>query len=201
MTLSQLKSIGLSTASMALSPPARAVAFANLSHDDRAELGMTDLRVSPMISTLPHTTIAEALQHMKLSGARFLFVLDEQGHLVGSVTSYDIQGERPLRYLNSIGSTPVDGAWRDVLVRDIMDRVETWTVLEHVHVARLSLGDVATLMNAGDQRYLVVVEKIAERNAYRVRGLFSATRLQQLLGEDSAQSPVGGAARGTLAAH
>jgi len=185
MTPTQLKSLVSSTGSMILQPASPAMQFGKAQWNDKSALAMTDFRNSPMISTHGQESIEETLQRMKMSGARFLFVLDEHEQLAGSITSYDIQGERPLRYLNSVGYAPGTGAWRDVLVRDIMDPVRNWSVLEHLHVARLSIGDVAMLMSARYLRYLVVVEASPEGDVHRVRGLFSAARIQQLLGEEA----------------
>jgi hypothetical protein len=185
MTLTQLKSLVSSTGSMILQPASPALQFGTLQWNDKAALAMTDFRNSPMISTHGQESIEATLQRMKMSGARFLFVLDEREQLVGSITSYDIQGERPLRFLNAVGNPPGTGAWRDVLVRDIMDPLSQWAVLEHVHVARLSIGDVARLMGLRYLRYLVVVEPSPDGDVHRVRGLFSAARIQQLLGEEA----------------
>lgn len=186
MTPTRLKSLVSSTARMVLRPADPARQAGMLHWEDPAARALTDFRNSPMIRTHAEESIEETLQRMKLSGARFLFVLDEYEDLVGSITSYDIQGERPLRHLNAIGNAPGTGAWRDVLVRDIMDPVSSWQVLEYEHVARLTIGDVATILSEGFLRYLVVVEGDPAGAVHRVRGLFSAARIQQLVGEDLA---------------
>ena len=58
---------------------------AYLSPEEPASLVMTDFRTGPMITTSTGTSIELALQQMKLSGARFAFVVDEHGTLVGFV--------------------------------------------------------------------------------------------------------------------
>jgi len=149
---------------------------------ESACLVMTDFRTSPMITTPASTSIELALQQMKLSGARFTFVVDERGTLVGSVTSYDIQGEQPIRYMQSVGGSHLTFAWRDVTVENIMKPVAEWQVLEHGAVARLTIGELATLMSDVGMRYLVVVEQLKDRAEWQVRGLFSGARIQMLLG-------------------
>jgi CBS-domain-containing membrane protein len=155
---------------------------AYLSPADPAPLAMTDFRNGPMITTPASTSIELALQQMKLSGARFTFVVDERGALVGSATSYDIQGEKPIRFMQSLDRSLGTGAWRDVTVEDIMEPVAEWQVLEHSAVARLTIGDVASLMADAGRRYLVVVERTKDGEARQVRGLFSGARIQMLLG-------------------
>jgi CBS-domain-containing membrane protein len=159
--------------------------YAYLSPTDPASQAMTDFRNGPMITTPASTSIELALQQMKLSGARFAFVVDERGTLVGSVTSYDIQGEKPIRYMQSMDCSLNDCAWRDVTVENIMEPLAEWQVLEHSAVARLTIGDVAAVMSDAGRRYLVVVERLKDGEAWQVRGLFSGARIQLLLGTAS----------------
>ena len=50
-----------------------------------------------------NVTIKQALGIMMRSRAEAMFVVDADSRLVGLVSSYDIQSEKPLRYLQSIG--------------------------------------------------------------------------------------------------
>jgi len=159
--------------------------YAFLSQTDPACQAMTDFRNGPMITTPASTSIELALQQMKLSGARFAFVVDDRGALVGSVTSYDIQSEKPIRYMQSLDRSHTTGAWRDVTVENIMEPVAQWQVLEHSALARVTIGDVASLMSDDGLRYLVVVEPLKDSEAQQVRGLFSSARIQMLLGTAS----------------
>jgi CBS domain-containing protein len=159
--------------------------YAFLQPTDPASEAMTDFRNGPMITTPASTSIGLALQQMKLSGARFTFVVDERGALVGSVTSYDIQGEKPIRFMQSVDQSHTTGAWRDVTVEDIMEPVAEWKVLDHAIVARLTIGDVASLMTRAGQRYLVVVQRMKDSETWQVRGLFSGARIHMLLGTAS----------------
>jgi hypothetical protein len=158
---------------------------AYLSPKEPASLAMADFRTGPMITTTNGTSIEVALQQMKLSGARFAFVVDEHGALVGSVTSYDIQGEKPMRYMQSVGCSHTTCAWRDVAVENIMEPLPEWQVIDFAYVSRLTIGDVATLMANAGRRYLVVAERLQHDAAWQVRGLFSGARIQILLGTPS----------------
>ncbi|MBV8211145.1 MAG: CBS domain-containing protein [Burkholderiaceae bacterium] len=159
---------------------------------DPACQAMTDFRNGPMITTPASTSIELCLQQMKLSGARFAFVVDDKGALVGSVTSYDIQGEKPIRYLQSLDRSLGTGAWRDVMVENIMEPMAQWQVIDFSAVERLTIGDVASLLSDIGQRYLVVAERMSGSGTHHVRGLFSAARIHMLLGT---------AAPGVTAAH
>jgi CBS-domain-containing membrane protein len=158
---------------------------------DPATFAMTDFRNSPMITTSPQTSIEDALQTMKVAGVRFLFVADERGRLVGSVTSFHIQGERPLQHMMAVGCTPTSCAWRDVLVGEVMDPTEAWRTIDVAVVGAARLGDLAALADEPERRYLVVVEPAADGRGPQVRGLISATRVGKLLGQRAATAAAG----------
>ena len=58
---------------------------------------MTDLRQRAPIMVDSNVTIKQALGIMMRSGAGAVFVVDADSRLVGLVSSYDIQSEKPLR--------------------------------------------------------------------------------------------------------
>jgi CBS-domain-containing membrane protein len=146
-----------------------------------ATVAMTDFRTAPLVTANYDASIDDALGQMKLSGARFAFVLGKERQLVGSVTSYDIQGEKPVQYMVSVGCSETTCAWRDVQVENIMEPVSQWYVLDVGKVAAMTIAQMAALMTDASLRYLVVVEAAAGPAARQVRGLFSAARLQLLL--------------------
>jgi hypothetical protein len=163
-----------------------------------APLAMTDFRSAPLVTTRNTTSIEDALLQMKQSGARFAFVLGRQGELLGSITAYDIQGEKPVRYMLSVGCSETTCAWRDVQVEHIMVPVAEWRVLEFAQVARMTVAQMANLLHEAGERYLVVVENAADPRARQLRGLFSAARLQTLLG-NGGWFATGGITRGMTA--
>lgn len=162
--------------------PGFASGYAYVNSKENASRVMTDFKTAPMITTLRSTSIESTLQQMKMSGARFIFVVDERSALLGSVTSYDIQGEKPMRYMQSVGCSHKTCAWRDVVVENIMEPIAAWLVLDYAQVTRLTVGEVAALMLNAGHRYLVVAERLNEGATWQVRGLLSAARIQMLLG-------------------
>lgn len=165
-----------------LVPGAPATRPYTVSPDAPAVMAMTDFRSAPLVTAAFDASIDDALNQMKLSGARFAFVLGAERQLVGSITSYDIQGEKPVQYMVSVGCSETTCAWRDVQVENIMEPLGQWRVLDYADVPRMRVTDIAALMAASGHRYLVVVEGALEAGTRQVRGLFSAARVQLLLG-------------------
>jgi CBS-domain-containing membrane protein len=167
-----------------------------LEPDAPALQALTDFRSAPVVTTRFDATIEVALEQMKLSGARFAFVVGPERQLLGSVTSYDIQGEKPMQYMLSVGCSETTCAWRDVQVENIMEPLAQWQVLAYEDAAAMTVADVADLLARSGRRYVVVVEPAAEAGSRQVRGLFSAARLQLLLGSGDAPAVGAAAAEG-----
>src|ERR1019366_6202327 len=106
---------------------------------DPAISAMTDFRVSALFRVSPEDTIEDALQKMKVAGLRLGFVVDEKSSAIqGVVTSYDIMGEKPMRYLQSMGFADSGVTHKDIQVKDIMEKVSDWVSVEMQNV------DIAT---------------------------------------------------------
>ncbi len=83
--------------------------------DTPAIMTMTDLRQVPALTVEPHVSIDWALERMRVNGVRLLLVTNHDSDVVGLITSNDIQGHKPLRFLRE---THVRRA--EIRVRDIM---------------------------------------------------------------------------------
>lgn len=142
---------------------------------------LTDFRLTPAISVLATTQIDQALTQMICSRVRLLFVVDPVFSLLGAITSYDIQGEKPLRYLQSrdcrIGICSRD----DILVQDIMAPVNEWRVVNYQQLINATIADLILTFQELGQRHLIVVEPMRGRNGQTVRGLISLTDLERAL--------------------
>lgn len=141
---------------------------------------MTDFRKTAVFSTAPDVGIDQALMYMKAVGVRFLFVRDAEGALVGLVTSTDIMGEKPMRYLQSVDCTFTSCTREDVLVTHIMVPVENWEVIDYSDVEKARISQVVDSFKSTGRRHLVVTER--DGNVNVVRGILSATRVEQALG-------------------
>ncbi len=78
-------------------PTRRPAAYTDLRLADPALHGMTDFTHNVPISVAPERPIDEALADMKRFGVRALLVISGD-NIVGLITSYDIEGTRPLRF-------------------------------------------------------------------------------------------------------
>jgi len=143
---------------------------------DSAMRIVTDFtRETPMTVT-EDRPIDHALQDMITGGVRALLVV--QGEQVsGLITSYDIQGERPLQFLQASSYTRHD----EIEVGHIMTRwarVPTldWGLLRTARVYDLAKGFEITCAT-----HLVLVEPSGHEVVF-VRGMLSRTRLERQLG-------------------
>lgn len=151
-------------------------------HDDDPALAlMTDLRVVEPRLVRDDVQIDAALQHMREQGVRLLFVVDASHRLAGVVTSYDIQGEKPIRHLQSRDCTLRTCSRADVLVRHVMEPLSELRVVDLDDVRNARVCDVEAALLAEGRTHLPVIERLAE-GRMSIRGLFSATELARRLG-------------------
>jgi CBS-domain-containing membrane protein len=169
----------------ALTLPAPGGADANqrprLALSDPARTVMTDFRTSPVVTVPAGLAIDRALELMMFAGVRFAFVVGEARGVVGAVSAQDIQGEKPARYLQSIGADMRAHSRREVLAQHIMEPIDEWLVVEHRDIARVTLAHVVAALKAVGRRHLVVVETSAG-GAQTLRGLLAASRIEQETG-------------------
>jgi CBS-domain-containing membrane protein len=151
-----------------------------LSPDAPALEIMTDFSRTPAISVLATTQIDKALNQMIYSSVRLFFVVDRDFNILGSITSYDIQGEKPMLFLQSRDCTLDSCSREDITVQDIMTPVHQWRALNYSVLPYATLGDVMATFKGLGQHHLVVVE--SQRHGPQIiRGLFSASVLEKVL--------------------
>ena len=143
---------------------------------DPAPSVMTDFRERSSITVSESATIDAALEHMKHTGVRCAFVVDAtEPVVVGLITAYDISSETPMRHVQSMG-----GKHGDVLVRDIMQRIQDWRVIEIGAVEHATVAAVARLFDQTQHSHIPVMET-GDTGERRLRGLLSAARVRRLL--------------------
>ncbi|HVL57503.1 MAG TPA: CBS domain-containing protein [Burkholderiaceae bacterium] len=143
---------------------------------------MTDLRAGPTVTVEPRVQIDAALELMRAAGVRLAFVVDSSRRLLGAVTAQEIQGDRPMRLLQGGGGDRSTGSRSELTVAQLMHPPSQWQVIEYRDAARASIGTIVDAMKAIGQRHLIVVETDKARRQ-TLRGLFSATRIENELGE------------------
>ncbi len=138
---------------------------------------MTDLDRVPAATASPDVSLDRATDIMIVRGVRLLFVTDAEGALIGLITSRDIMGERPLQVATARG-----GNRRDLVVADLMRKVEEIDVLDWHDVELACVGDIlATLQRLG-RHHLLVGMRDAKSGRLHVRGIFSITQIGRQLG-------------------
>jgi len=143
---------------------------------DPALAVMTDFRVTASVTVVESASIDAALEHMRHTGVRCAFAIDERRRVVvGLVTAYDIQGEQPIRHMQAASMQR-----RDVLVWHVMRRVADWTFLSIEDLERSTVADVARLFDETGLTHLTVMATDPE-GGLRLRGLLSAAKIRRLL--------------------
>jgi CBS domain-containing protein len=144
--------------------------------EDPAHYVMTDLKKVSVVTVRAKTPMEKAHAKMQRYGVRSLLVLDETDKVLGFLTTTDILGEKPMRFLQNHGGTHAD-----ILVRDIMTPHRELEVLSCDDVAAAKVGHVlATLKASGRQHAMVVANNANGPQA--VCGIFSATQIARQLG-------------------
>jgi CBS domain-containing protein len=147
---------------------------------DPAVSVMTDFRVRAMFKIDPDETIEEALHKMKVAGLRFAFVKEKSSEkLLGSISSYDIMGEKPMRYLQSVGFSDRSITHKDIRVRDIMESLKEWVVTEMPDIEKASVQNVLEALQKSGKTHLPVLDTKAGQ-VPRLRGLFSSAKILRL---------------------
>jgi len=134
---------------------------------------MTDFRERASVTIAETVSIDAALVHMRHAGVRSAFAIDEERHVVvGLITAYDITSEKPLLAVHTPRS--------QVLVRDLMQRISDWAVVDYADLERTTVAAVAQLFTEAGISHIPVVETDAH-GKWVLRGLLSAARIKKLL--------------------
>lgn len=139
---------------------------------------LTDLAHGPRVSVYPDDPIDDAIELMKRAGVRMAFVVTTAGSVttpIGMVTAHDLLGERPMQV-----AAGVPLARHELRVRDLMEPIERWHVIDIATARNARVGHVVETMRATGKRHLIVIQQ-RDRGTV-VRGVFSATRIERALG-------------------
>jgi CBS domain-containing protein len=144
--------------------------------NDPALSVMTDFRERSSVTVPEAITIDAALEHMKHTGVRCAFAVDEaRRQVVGLITAYDIMGEKPMRHMRLTSTVRAH-----VLVKDLMVRLPDWQVAHVKQVERHTVAAVAQLFDETMLTHIVVVET-DDHGVQRLRGILSAAKVRRLL--------------------
>ena len=159
--------------------PRRSIADGQvLSPSDPAILAVTDFTREHPVTIDAERQIDDALDDMIRMGVRALMVVKDQ-RIVGLITSYDIQGERPLQFLQS----STYSHHRDIRVAHIMTPWHALTAINWETLQTMRAGDLLQVLDHSGLTHIIVVEVDRVGVSCVVRALVSRTRLiRQLSG-------------------
>jgi len=155
----------------------------SVSMDDPANSVMTDLEKVTAFTIEPTASIQAANDKMIACGVRLLFVTEENGELLGLITTTDILGEKPVKYVTEHG-----GSRNDILVMDIMTLKNKLDVIYQRDINNACVGDVVETMKAVKRKHMLVVNHDANGHE-RICGIFSTTQINRQLGLNIEPSP------------
>jgi signal-transduction protein with cAMP-binding, CBS, and nucleotidyltransferase domain len=149
---------------------------------DPAIYAITDFKRDYPMTVEAERQIDDALTDMIHLGVRALLVAKEQ-RLVGLVTSYDIQGERPIQFLQSSNYS----RHQDVRVMHVMTPWDELLALDWESIESARAGELLAVFQQTNLTHLLVVEVDRKTSHSVVRALASRARLlRQLAGAGSA---------------
>jgi CBS domain-containing protein len=126
--------------------------------------------------------IGAALRDMARVGVRSMLVVNDL-KVVGFITSYDIEGERPIQYIQQFHDVRRD----EVQVGQVMTRWHDLVTLSWPAVKSARVMDILQALDDAGQMHLLVVDREADGST-SVRGLFSRARIERQLAVQAALS-------------
>lgn len=150
------------------------LADATVTENDPAITVMTDFTEIIPITIAADASLANALQNMKAYGIRLLLVTDGQDRIVGVITAYDIQSEKPVQYAAE-NNIAVSG----MQIAMLMTPLEQTPAFDFNFVKQALVRHVIHTMKELDRPHTLVIETT---DVQRIRGVFSTSKISKLLG-------------------
>src|ERR1700737_4174363 len=147
-----------------------------LDPSDPAILAIPDFTREHPVTVDEERQIDDALHDMIRLGVRAMLVVREQ-RIVGLITSYDIQGERPLQFLQTSTYT----RHQDVRVGHIMTPWDKLLAVDWESIQSIRAGDLLHALEDAGITHLLVIEAGKKNTVPIVRALVSRARLARQL--------------------
>ena len=141
---------------------------------------MVDFSAEPALTTVPERPDDAALEQMRAAGVSMLLVMVEE-HVVGMITAEDIQGEKPVQFVQSSDCLHPRCHHDDVEVGDVMTAIGALPLLRMDALEKATVGDVMETFRKTGHTLLLSTDEGGE-SAPRVRGLISRTQVERQLG-------------------
>ena len=143
---------------------------------DPAIHAITDFTREHPVTVDEERQIDDALGDMIHLGVRAMLVLREQ-RIVGLITSYDIQGERPLQFLQTSTYT----RHQEIRVGHIMTPWDKLLSLDWESIQAARAGDLLHVLEEAGLTHLLVIERGKKNAPPIVRAMVSRARLARQL--------------------
>lgn len=156
--------------------PSREAAEGRLAVTDPAVQVVTDFVFQQPVTVPEQLAIDDALRQMIRAGVRALLVVRDEV-VTGLITSYDIQGERPLQFLADSGYRRHD----EIEVGHIMTPWERVPRLDWQALDGARVSDLIAFFRCTAATHVVMVEQ-TDQGSTAVRGIISRTQLERQLG-------------------
>jgi len=147
--------------------------------DSPAAAVMTNFKVVHPITTRPEVPIDVALNKMKTSGIRLLFVMNDADQIIGLITAKDIMGERPIQITQQMRVPRAD-----ITVAAVMTPQPDICALDAHAVRDARVGDIVETLRTQERQHALVVETHKATQSQRVIGMFSTSQISKLLGNN-----------------
>lgn len=143
---------------------------------DPAIYAITDFTREHPVTVDEERQIDAALDDMIRLGVRALLVVRDQ-RIVGLITSYDIQGERPLQFLQA----STYNRHQDIRVGHIMTPWHKLLAVDWDSIQAACAGDLLHVLEEAEMTHLLVIERNKKSASPIVRALVSRARLARQL--------------------
>jgi CBS domain-containing protein len=147
-----------------------------LDPSDPAIHAITDFTREHPVTVDEERQIDDALHDMIHLGVRAMLVVREQ-RIVGLITSYDIQGERPLQFLQTSTYT----RHHEIRVGHIMTPWDRLLAVDWESIQSARAGDLLHVLEEAGITHLLVIETGKKNTVPTVRALVSRARLTRQL--------------------
>jgi CBS domain-containing protein len=147
-----------------------------LDPSDPAIHAITDFTREHPVIVDEERQIDDALEDMIRFGVRAMLVVRDQ-RIVGLITSYDIQGERPLQFLQASNYS----RHRDIRVGHIMTPWDKLLAVDWDSIQSARAGDLLQVLEEAEITHLLVIEGGKKNTVPIVRALVSRARLARQL--------------------
>jgi DeoR family transcriptional regulator, catabolite repression regulator len=147
-----------------------------LDPSDPAIYAITDFTREHPVTVDEERQIDDALHDMIHLGVRAMLVVREQ-RIVGLITSYDIQGERPLQFLQTSTYT----RHHEIRVGHIMTPWDRLLAVDWESIQSARAGELLHVLEEAGITHLLVIETGKKNTVPTVRALVSRARLTRQL--------------------